>query len=158
MSFLARTKDDPGYPGRATDQQQAIDNEAFLFAGLVGPAFVSEGPGIVRQFVKKTGIVDNTATEVFTISTTDETGSNDGGVYACWFHGIAQHAGGKAGDNAAVAFDARFTRAMKSAAVGQNTAVVEITAEGAAAESEGGTTKGIATVTMTVVETSEFVQ
>jgi hypothetical protein len=160
MTFEPRTKDDPGETGRAVDQQQSIDNENALFAALLGPVASLTGPtppGVIRQFVKKTSIADNVATEVFTITTTDEAASTDGGVYGVEVDVIAEHYGGPSGDNAVVAGKYRFARAMRSAATGQNSAVVEV-GETAAAESEGGTTKGIAAVTMTVVETSEFVQ
>src|SRR3990167_1754265 len=126
MTFEPRSKDDPGDPGRAIDQQQSIDNEAALFAAVLGPVTALTGPtppGVIRQFVKKTGIVDNTATEVFTITTTDEAASTDGGVYGVEVDVIAEHYGGPAGDNAVVAGKSRFARAMRSAATGQNSAV-----------------------------------
>ncbi len=161
MAFSPRTKDNPGDPGRAADQQQSIDNEDALFAALLGPVAALTGPtppGIVRQFVKKTAIADNVATEVFTITTTNEAGSTDGGVYYAVFEGFVQHVGGSAGDNAIVGGRYSFVRAMTAAGVGQNSAVAEV-GEHTAAESEGGTTKGLAaaTPTVTVVETSEYV-
>src|SRR3990167_428502 len=89
VSFIARTKDDPGDVGRAADQQQSVDNEAALFAALLGPA--TPPPGIVRQFVKKLSIADNTATEFATITTTNETGNVDGGAYVAHFRGMVAH-------------------------------------------------------------------
>ncbi len=155
MSYIPRTKDDPGDVGRAADQQQSIDNESALYSALLGPFPPATSGGVIRQFVKKAVIVDNTATEFATIVTTNETGSADGGVYGVSVKGIAVHSGASNTDNAVVQWEGRFARAMTAAGVGQNSAVVEV-GETAPAESEGGTTKGILTVTMTVVETSEY--
>ena len=157
MTFAARTKDDPGDVGRAADQQQSIDNEAALYAALLGEGPVATG-GMVKQFVKKTAIADNVATEVFTITTTNEAGSNDGGVYWCLFEGVAVHVGGVAGDNAVSSAVSSFSRAMKSTGVGMNSGAAAFGVSPQIAESEGGATKGIATCVMSVVETSEYVQ
>jgi hypothetical protein len=157
MAFDPRTKDNPGDVGRSADQNQSIDNENFLYAGLFGPVPDSQPPGVMRAWVQKTGMNDDIATEVFTITTTNEGGDADGGVYGVFVEAIAQHVGGAAGDNAVYAGRYHFARAMKSTGVGQNAPVVEA-GESGPAESEGGTTKGISAVTMSVVETSEYVQ
>jgi hypothetical protein len=111
---------------------------------------------IVRKTVVRTGIADNTATEVGTITTVNEAGSTDGGAYTCFIKAAAFHNGLNSGDNAVMGGLYHFSRAQQAAGTGQLSAVVEA-GETAAAESEGGTTKGIATVTCTVTETSEYI-
>lgn len=113
---------------------------------------------VIRKFISKTGLVDNTATNVFTITTTNETGSTDGGVFVCTMSGMVAH--GSANDSAETScwgWGGRFVRAVNAAgAAGGNSAVVEIgeTAVGASAAA----TKTITACTATVVETSEYVQ
>jgi hypothetical protein len=157
MSYVTRTKDNPGDVGRAADQQQSVDNEEALFAASLGPAPVSEGWGVIRQFVKKTGIPDNVATEIATITTANEAGNNDGGVWGGQINGVFVHAGGKAGDNAVWYRQIGIARAMKSTGIGQNAAIDASWIMAGPAESEGGATKGIATALYSLVETSEFV-
>ena len=155
MSFLARSKDNAGDVGRAEDQQQSVDNEDFLFAGQIGVVPATTG-GVIRQFVRKTAIADNSATEVFTITTTDETGSNDGGSYFVVIEGMATHGVGPTADTAVMGGQYLFGRALNGAGTpGTNSAVVE-GAETAVAASTAGT-KTITTVTFTVVETSEYI-
>ena len=156
MSFAARSKDNPGDVGRAADQQQSVDNEDALFDAVLGPGAVPTG-GIVKQWVQLTGLVDNTATEVFTITTTDEAGNNDGGVYYCEITGIATHGIGPTGDTSVAGYKIAFARAMRSTGAGQVSAIGPYTGGAMIAESEGGTTKGLVTPVLTVVETSEFV-
>src|SRR3989338_6109598 len=156
MSFIARTKDDPGDVGRAADQQQSIDNEAALFAALLGPA--TPPPGIVRQFVKKLSIPDNSATIFATITTTNETGDVDGGAYSAYFRGFVAHGLTTPASTvlASKAFSAVFTRVMRNTGVGANSAVSEVYETASAATDAA--TKDLSTVTMTVAETSEYVQ
>lgn len=155
MSYIVRTKDSPGDVGRAADQQASVDNDAFLFAGLVGPAPAANSPGIIRQFVKKTGMTDNTTTEIATITTTDESGSNDGGVYGVEIQGIATHGIGPTLETSVIHIRAQFARAINGAGVGVSSAVVESSETAVAASTAG--TKSITTVTLTLAETSEFV-
>lgn len=111
---------------------------------------------VVRNVFTKTGIADNSATAVFTVTTTNETGDTDGGAYTCFVRAIGVHNGSAAGDNAVMGGFYHFSRAQQAAGTGQLSAVVEA-GETAAAESEGGTTRGIASVTMTVAETTEYI-
>jgi len=156
MSFIARTKDDPGDVGRAADQQQSIDNEAALFAALLGPA--TPPPGIVRQFVKKLSIPDNSATIFATITTTNETGDVDGGAYSAYFRGFVAHGLTTPASTvlASKAFSAVFTRVMRNTGVGANSAVSE--AYETASAATDAATKDVSTATVTVAETSEYVQ
>jgi hypothetical protein len=154
MAYVVRTKDNPGDVGRAADQQQGVDNETALYAAVLGPGPVATG-GMVKQFVKQTGLVDNTATEIFTVTTTNEAGNTDGGVWTARFMGLVQHVGGSAGDNAGGFTECMPTRASRADGTGQ-VGIYSGSILGLA-ESEGGTTKGIASVTWTIAETSEYV-
>jgi hypothetical protein len=155
VAYATRTQDDPGDVGRAADQQQSVDNEEALYAAVYGPS--SPPPGIVRQWVQRTGLQDNTATEIFTITTINEAGDNDGGVYGVVVEGIVAHGIGPTLEAAVASFRAQFARALNGAAsAGNNSAVVESSETAVAASTVA--TKGIATITMTVVETSEYVQ
>lgn len=100
---------------------------------------------------------DTTATPMFTITTTNETGSADGGSYACFIKilGVSAAATPSTGAAAAaMAAEAIFVRAMNSTA-GANSAVTEVTQTASAATSAG--TRDVANITVTVTETSEFI-
>lgn len=115
---------------------------------------------VIKKVFAKAGMTDNTATAVFTITTTDEAGSTDGGVYTVDMRVLAFHSGANNTDNAALGGHYAFSRAKKADGAGQNSAVIEPTGgETAPAESEGGTTKGITAgaCTCTVTETSELI-
>lgn len=111
---------------------------------------------VVRNVFVKTGIADGSATGIFTVTTTNESGDTDGGAYTCFIRSIAVHNGSAAGDNAVLGGLYHFSRAQQAAGTGQLSAVV-VAGATAAAESEGGTTKGINTSTCTVAETSEYI-
>lgn len=113
------------------------------------------GRNVIEKFVVKTGITDNVATGIFRITTTNESGSTDGGGYACYVHALVAHGVSSTSSNAAAkSFTGHFARAAKSDGTGANSAVSEIseTASGVTT----GLTRDIGTVTMTVVETSEY--
>jgi hypothetical protein len=155
MSFAARTKDNPGDVGRAADQQQSVDNENALYAGQLGPGPVATG-GMVRQFVKKTGIADNVATEFATVTTANEAGNTDGGGYTIFGVLTVFHAGVSNGDNAVEQVHIYVGRAQQAAGTG-TVGYASTTITQTLAESEGGTTRGISSITITAVETSEYV-
>ena len=101
---------------------------------------------------------DTTATPMFTITTTNETGSADGGSYACFIKilGISAAATPSTGNHAAaMAAEAIFVRAVNSTG-GANSAVTEVTQTASAAT--GAATRDVANITVTVTETSEYVQ
>ena len=154
MAYVTRTKADPGDVGLAADQQQSIDNEEFLYESLVGEALGGHG-GTVKGFVHKSAVPDASATEVFTITTTNETGSVDGGGYSCVFEGMVIHGADADNDNAVKGFKAVFARGVDQAGVGANSAVAEVYETAVAASDAAART--MTTVTMTVVETSEYV-
>jgi hypothetical protein len=155
MSYATRSKDNPGDVGRAADQQQGVDNEQALWASLIGPLPTAFPPGHIRTIVKKTAIADNVATEFATITTANEAGNNDGGVWMAQILGLVEHYGGPTAENAVANVSGAFTRAMGSAGAGQNN--LSGSFAGQIASSDGGATKQITTVTMTMVETSEYV-
>jgi hypothetical protein len=154
MSYATRSKDNPGDVGRAADHQQSIDNEQALWASLIGPLPTAFPPGHIRTIVKKTGIADNVATTIFTITTTNEGGNNDGGVWMLRLFGLVTHYGGNASENAGVELFGQCVRAMGAAGAGQNNLSGSFL--GQVASSDGSVTKGIASITMTMVETSEY--
>lgn len=110
---------------------------------------------VIERSFFKTGITDNVVTSVFRVATVDETGSTDGGGYAVFVHALVGHALANNAGNAAVkSFTAHYGRVMISSGAGVNTAVSEISETASAAST--GATRDISTVTMTVVETSEY--
>lgn len=155
MAYVVRSKDNPGDVGRAADQQQSVDNESALYAAALGPGPVATG-GMVRQFVQKTGIADNVATEFFTITTTNEAGANDGGSYMCMFDGLACHGILPAGVNSSSQAYMNFNRSMGGDTSTGANSVLQVWALSAASSTPA--TKTIAAITFTVVETSEYVQ
>lgn len=110
----------------------------------------------IRSIIRKANISDNVATSLFTITTTNETGSNDAGTYSCLIKLNVCH-----GDNIATGAVAEkfgmysFSRAMEGTGTGVNTAVNVITTGASAATTSA--TRDIGTITVTVTETSEYI-
>lgn len=109
---------------------------------------------VIRFHSVKTGIADNTATGLFTITTTNETGSNDAGTYSVRFRANIQH-GGASSHTAVKYFECYWVRAMREIGTGTNSAVTELVES--ASTATNAAEKDISTVTGTVVETSEYV-
>ena len=110
---------------------------------------------VIRKVVILSGATDNAATEMFTITTVDEAGSTDGGSYTVNINVMGSEAVANDGVNvSAVSLVAHFVRLMVAAGTGSNSAVAEIS-ETASVDLGTG---AIATITITVAETSEFVQ
>lgn len=122
----------------------------------VGDRLVLE-TNVIHKVIKKTGIADASATNLFTITCTNEAGSNDGGVYAVFCRGVVAHGSGPtSAETSCMGFAAQFARAINAAgAAGNSSAVIE-NAETAVAASTVAT-KTITSITMTLVETSEYV-
>jgi hypothetical protein len=111
----------------------------------------------ITKTIQKTGMTDNAATSVFTITTTDETGSNDGGAFVCDVLAAVTHvASSTAGSSAVKRYRGSFSRQVVGAGTGTNTAVEDTFSGTSAADTPA--TRDINTITMSVVETSEFVQ
>jgi GH24 family phage-related lysozyme (muramidase) len=132
---------------------ETIDNVSDGIIKVSGS--ITQEDYVIRKFVSITGATDNTATNFFTITTTDETGSTDGGGYIAKILVMAaQDLGSDSTNVATMSLDAHFARVMQAAGTGANSAVAEISQS---AEAAGGT-GGVNQITLTVVETSEFVQ
>lgn len=127
-----------------------------LLEGLFITTTAVQGTYVIRKHVALSGASDASATNWFTITTTDETGSADGGMYSVHVHLIAGEATAASGavNTASVSLIAHWTRIMASAGTGANSAVAEINESASADEGSGA----ISAVTITVTETSEFVQ
>lgn len=97
------------------------------------------------------------ATLAWTITTTNETGDTDAGVYTCKFSGIVGNtaASNNAGDLSGIYFSSAFTRALDATgALGSNGAVSELAeTDSGMGGSSGRTTLG---ATMTTSEASEY--
>ncbi len=107
--------------------------------------------------VLKTGFSDNAVSPVFTITTTDQSGSNDAGTYVCNIRALVKHAGtGGSSSTAVKNWQGAFSRAMEATGTGVNTALENVFSGTSAATASG--TRDIGTITVTVVETSEYVQ
>ena len=115
-------------------------------------------PWVIRQaFMKNIADTEPPVPElVFTITTTDETGSNDSGAYACFVKAVITQpqASGTGTPVASKAFMATFTRAMGASGFGSNSAVSEIVETASAANLPA--TRDIGAVTMTVAEIDEY--
>jgi hypothetical protein len=114
---------------------------------------VTQGTQTIGAFFTKQ-IVDATATSVFRIATTNEAGNTDGGGYSVWVHALIDHGCDNATANASTkSFTAQFCRIMLGAGTGVSSAVSAVVETAPAAN---GLVRTIGTVTMTVVETSEY--
>jgi hypothetical protein len=162
MAYTTRTKDAALDNGRAADQNESVDNDIYFdgyitkLVGMVGPFTPAPTGGVISKLVKRTGLADATATEVFTITTTNEAGANDAGVYYCEFVGLAAHGIGPTGETSVTELFAHWARAInQDGSAGANSAVVLATTNLAASTAA---TKSVASVVITIVETSEYVQ
>ena len=114
---------------------------------------ITQASQVIGAFFTKT-IVDNVATSVFRIATTNEAGSNDGGGYSVLVHALIDHSCDSATtDAAAKSFTAQFARVMIATGTGNSCAVSEDVETAVAAN---GLARTLGTVTMTVLETSEY--
>jgi len=121
-----------------------------------GSGSVSQETFVLRKFVSVTGQADDANAAFFTVTTADETGSADGGMYSVKIHlstGEAVAASG-ATNVSSMSGTYLFSRVMQSAGTGANSAVSEIV-EAAGADAGTG---AIVSIDVTVAETSEFVQ
>lgn len=106
--------------------------------------------------ISKAGIVDNSATGIFSITTTNETGDTDAGTYSCKVTALVAHGSAAANsvNTAAKVYEGAFCRAMQAVGTGVNSAVTQVFLTASAATTAA--TKDVGAVTMTVVETSEY--
>lgn len=110
----------------------------------------------IRFHSIKTGIADNVATGLFTITTTNETGSADAGSYTVKVAMNVMHGGAAGATHTAVKYyECYWVRAMRETGTGTNSAVTNLVATASVATNAAE--KDISTVTPTVSETSEYV-
>jgi hypothetical protein len=127
------------------------------FTNLTLSGFQKNGTWHLRYIIRKTGITNNTATGIFSITTTNESGSNDGGSYGVR---VTVHAASTSGASEADTSKANCTneytwsRAMVAAGTGTNSAITTIVS-GAANATDGNTVinNGFGP---TLVEASEY--
>ena len=113
------------------------------------------GGGVIRNCFVKALIADNTATAVFTITCTNETGDADAGGYSCYIRGHAQHAGQSISSAIAVmSTEAKFNRSVLNTGAGTNSAVVE---DSTASSATNAAARDIASFAITLTETSEYI-
>jgi hypothetical protein len=141
--------------------QSLLTTDKPTFAGANLTAARTYETYVIKKVITKTNIADNTATSFARITTTDETGNNDAGGYAVFVKGLVGHGstGGaflpNSGNIAIKGFSATFARVLSANGVtGVNTAVSEIVETASAAISAA--TRDISTVTLTVLESSEY--
>jgi len=112
--------------------------------------------GVVRASVRVSDISDNTATNIFTITTDDYSGDLDGGSYTCFVRGVVVHEFiNNSGNRAAKGLSAAFTHVNIHTGNGTQSAVTELYESAEVGLSPSG--RGIGAVTMTVVEASDYV-
>ncbi len=143
-----------------TDQTIAGSHDrldALLGAGVASANLVSGvaiGTNVILATIRKTGIADNVATGIFSVTTPNPAGSNDGGAYTCRVFTTVTHLATATSTNAAVeANDTLFQ------AVGKNdgtsaTAIGEITEGGTSATD--GATRSIGAVTPSLNAASAY--
>jgi len=109
----------------------------------------------ISAVITKSSIADNSATAIFSITTTNETGVIDGGVYSVTAQFVIDHGSASNTANcAAKIITFSFTRAMIGAGTGSNSTIS--TSDSISIASDGAV-RSIVSVTPTVTETSEYV-
>lgn len=143
-------------PGNLFDEVLALRDELEdLKRAVFQPEAVTALPGVVDASFWVTGMADNTATTLFSILTTDEDGSADGGVYSCQVQAVVAHSGTPTASNSAVkSFAAHFGRVLKNDGTGVTTAVSEISETNSAATTS--LTRDVGTVTLSTSEANEY--
>ena len=111
---------------------------------------------VIKQVFQKDIANDAAAHEVFTITTVNEAGSTDHGEYACIVKAViaTPQSAGAGASPAAATWMGTFARAIGQAGSGSNTAVTEVYE---AIINTGAAVNQITAITMTVVETSEYI-
>jgi len=113
----------------------------------------------LRRVVVKTGLSDNVATAVFTITTTNEAGDTDGGGFYCHVRALVGHGiANNAANDAAMAYQGAFVRAALNTGAGGNSTVVDLVNSTTLRAATNALARQIDRITMTVTETSEYVQ
>lgn len=114
----------------------------------------TERTNIVQDFFIKT-LVDNVATSVFRIETTNESGNNDGGYYSVTIEAVIGHAAGSAASAGAGWTKIwKFSRLMSNLGAGINSVVS--TYWDSLSLANNSPVRDILDITATLVETSEY--
>jgi hypothetical protein len=119
------------------------------------PASVLGGDPYRIVFVAAKNLVDNTATSVIRITTTNEAGSADGGGYTVLVHVLAQAGAKTQADSAARGQLAHFSRAINAAGDRRGLSAVATISTTASADTAAAA-RSIGTLTVTVVEVDAY--
>ena len=140
-----------------TGTDQTIKGSHDRLDALLGAGVTPVGDVSYRRFAvfTKTGINDNAETAIFTVTTTNETGSNDGGGFVCDCSCLIGHAITSTTTNSAIVWDHCVFQRINIADGTDYGDIGEIT-EGGATESSGAT-RGIVSVSPTITLTSNYV-
>ena len=113
---------------------------------------------MIKAWVYKGGISDNSATTVFTVNNIDGGGLADAGYYACKFKGIILHslASVGAGHGAGRYYEGVFAKLVNDGGSSRSVSGVTEIRDALNLAIDSGTTD-IVNVTMTVVDTSAYV-
>ena len=129
--------------------------DAILGEGVSSAAGLGVHANRVR-FVALKALADGVATSVARITTVNETGDADSGVYAVFAHLLIANTNteGTTGPSAAKGLTVQFCRAMGNTGAGVNSAVVEVVETASAAITPAQ--RDIGAVTVTLLEVSEY--
>ncbi len=143
-----------GVVERATDAEARAGSDTERYVTPNQLIKYARGPRIVTAQIFKDSIADNTATAVFSVSTTNESGSNDGGGYTCLIRAIIGHAlTSTAGASAISYLTARFTRVMANGGTG---VLSSVTSSGDSVVAIDAATRSIGSVIVSIAENSEY--
>lgn len=114
-------------------------------------------PHIIKKSIIKTGLSNGVALDLFTITTTNESGSNDGGAYSCKIKALVTHGSTTtSGASASIYGEWVFLRSMIGAGTGTNGAADTIKLTSVVATNAASRT--ITGNAVWIVETTEYVQ
>ena len=132
--------------------------DALLGAGGASANLVSGvaiGTYAIHATITKTGIADNTQTSIFTVTTTNESGSTDGGGFVCFCNCLVGHAIASNATDLAIVADHCVMQRINKANGTATSAMGEIWEGGVSASAAA--TRSIASVTPGQTATSNYV-
>lgn len=133
--------------------QAQIDGLLTLLSGML---FGATGSGARIVYIPRKEVVDGTATAVFSITTTNETGDADAGSYSLWILAEACHSASTTSTNvASMLAQYMFTRSQKDTGAGTTGFEAEIYQTSSAATDAA--TRDISGIALTTAEVSEYV-
>lgn len=131
---------------------QTIKDSHDRLDSILGPG--GELSNVLITVVRKTGIQDNTATGIFSITTPDMDGNEDGGAYTCRVWTTVTHLATNVSTNAAVEFNDAVFQAVSKNDGTSATALGEIIEGGVSATD--GAVRTIGAVTPAVNAASNY--